>query len=75
MARTDGPRDEQFWNALNFGALLVSAAVISVTRYALSGHWPADLGGWGAAGFAVAGLALLGRSLTHRSAARQSVKQ
>lgn len=75
MARTDDPRDEHFWNVLHFGALLVSAAAISVARYALFGYWPADLGGWGAAGFAVAGLVLLGRSLAHRSAGQQSVKQ
>ncbi|MFC7141634.1 hypothetical protein ACFQMA_17575 [Halosimplex aquaticum] len=75
MDRTRDTRDEQFWSARNFGALLVFTALVSVALRTTTGHWPADLGGWAAAAFAGVGLVLIGHSLTHRITAKQSVSQ
>lgn len=75
MARSEDARDEQFWSARNFGALLVFAAVVSVVLESTTGDWPSGLGGWGAAVFAGAGLVLLGHSLARRTATRKSVNQ
>ncbi|WP_459194354.1 hypothetical protein [Halosimplex sp. J119] len=75
MAASDDRRDEQFWSAWNFGALLIAAALVSVVRHGITGEWPAGFDGWAAIVFAAVGLALIGHSLAHRTAGRQSVNQ
>ncbi|MFC7138734.1 hypothetical protein ACFQMA_02645 [Halosimplex aquaticum] len=57
------PTVETFWSALNTGALLVVAGLVSVGVHSLRGDWPAGFDGWGAAAFVVVGVGLVGYSL------------